>query len=66
MNHFKLTEYTHPAEIFKHQADLQANREWAQRLEVTKLPTYQHTKVEKKKAWGLLMALRSAVLEMKP
>lgn len=59
MKHFKLTEHTSPADIFLYQENLRANREWAQNTEPGKLVRVESKKVDKKKrAWGLLMALR--------
>lgn len=37
---FKLTEFTSPADVFKHQENLRADREWAKKKEKTIIPHY--------------------------
>jgi hypothetical protein len=45
MNHFKLTEFTHPADVFKQQEDMRANRIWGESKNEIPLPKYE--KVER-------------------
>lgn len=67
MNHFKLTEYTSPAEIFQYQENLRANRLWGRKKEQTPIPKIKTSKVVGgKKPWGLLMAIRQSMSELRP
>ena len=59
MKTFKLTEFTHPSQIFLHQENLRANREWAGKNEVVEIPKFEIKRIPSSVGlWNIIRQLR--------